>query len=122
METHLLAGEGARKLVAIASQAAETLPEVVRDVGEGQLAEAQSSGDIISIMFIVLTSTEIKTCLELGNELGIEADQLGLERLQERSGGQEAMEGQPQHPRRFPSDLDVSVAQVGCGLSDSRRR
>ena len=50
------------------------MPEVVRDVGEGQFAEAQSSSDIIGIMLIVLTSTEIKPSFELGNELGVEAD------------------------------------------------
>jgi len=122
LETHLLAGEGARKPVAIASETAETLPEVVRDVGEGQLAEAQPSGDVVGIPLIILLSTEIKTLFELGDELGIEADQLGLEGLQERVGGQEAMEGQPQHPRGLPGDLDMGVAQAGCSLSNGHHR
>jgi len=96
LETHLLTGEIARQLVAIVGQTAETLPEVVRDVGEGQLVEAQAGCDVIGIVFIVLPSAEIQALFELGDELGIEANQLGCEGLQEGVGGQEAMEGKPQ--------------------------
>jgi hypothetical protein len=111
LEAHLLLGQGLGETVAVAGQPAQPLPEIARHVGDRQFTETDPGGDVEGIPIVVLGAAQHQAVLELGHELGIEADQFQLEGLQERLGAQVAVEGDPQHTGRFPADLDAGVAQ-----------
>ncbi len=115
---------------AIAGQTTQALPhrpnvlmgEVTGHVGEGQLSEAQAGGDGRSIELVVLGAAQDETILELGDELGVKAHQLGFKGLELETVTQVAVEGNPQHAGRFPADLDAGVAQARSQLGDGRCR
>jgi hypothetical protein len=98
------------------------LPEVTGHIGEGQLSNAQAGGDGRSVALVVLWAAQDETVLELADELGVKAHQLQFKGLKLGAVIQVAVEGDPQHASRFPTDLDAGVAQACGDRGDGRCR
>jgi len=57
--------------------------------------------------------------LEVGDPLGVNADQLEFKGAQERAGAQETVEWHVQQAGRFPADLDADVVTLRGGVGNN---
>ena len=107
---------------AIAGQTTQALPKVTGHIGERPLSNAQARSDGRSVALVILGMAQDETILELGDQLGVKAHQLEFKGLELGAVTQVAVEGNPQHPGRFPADLDARVAQALGNRSNGRCR
>ena len=59
-------------------------------IQDGQFTEAKPHSDVPSVPVVILGAAEHQAILEVGDEFGVEADEVWLEELQQWTGAQHA--------------------------------